>query len=251
MTLKLYQDVLATLEGGKVREVKVGLRWTAVVVEREGELRCGLSTTLDTEHEHTGEASVPGAGNLTARPIQDLAGWITSDVPIRRSIGCAAINALLRRHPERWVDDNAVNAIRRRGAGKKVVLIGHFPFVPDLRQELDDFTVLDHRPIGQDLPAQKAPDLLPEADVVAITGMTFINRSLGELLSWCKPDAYLMLLGPTTPLSPVLHDYGVDMLAGSVVRDVPSVLEVLTQAGNFRQVHQAGVQLVLQTPAGD
>ncbi len=94
-----------------------------------------------------------------------------------------------------------------------------------------------------------APEILPEADLVAITGMTFINHTLPGLLSLCKPEAYVIILGPSTPLSPVLYDLGVNLLAGSMVENIPAVLAALGQGGNFRQIHQAGVRLITQIPS--
>jgi uncharacterized protein (DUF4213/DUF364 family) len=245
--MNFYDQVLSSLDNHPLLEVRVGLHWTAVVADKGGQQQCGLATTLRESRGHSGEPLVPGAGRLETESALDLAGWITSEVPLRRSIGCAAVNALLDLTPGRWVNDNAVNAIRRRGAGKKVVLVGDFPFKSQLQQELEDFTVLDQQPEGDVLPAAAAPEVLPEADVVAITGMTFINRTLGHLLGLCSRTAYVIVLGPTTPLSPVLHDHGVDLLAGSVVQEIPAVLNALMQGGNFRQLHRAGVQLVLQT----
>jgi hypothetical protein len=248
--MNFYDQVLHSLADAPLLEVRIGLRWTAVVAETKDGKQCGLSTTLLERHQHTGEPDIPDAGRLTGKSAAELAGWIRSEVPLRRSVGCAAINALLPQLPEHWVDDNAVNAIRRRGRDQKVVLIGDFPFASELREELGDFTVLDEHPEGQVLPARAAPEVLPDAGVVAITGMTFINQTLGDLLALCDPEAYVIILGPTTPLSPVLHQHGVDMLAGSVVRDIPAVVNALTQGGNFRQLHRAGVRLVLQTQDG-
>jgi uncharacterized protein (DUF4213/DUF364 family) len=57
------------------------------------------------------------------------------------------------------------------------------------------------------------------------------------------------LLGPTTPLSPLLYNYGVDLLSGSVVLNVEDVLHTVSQGGNFRQVHRAGVRLVTMSRA--
>lgn len=248
--MNFYDQVLSSLDDYPLLEVRVGLHWTGVVTAKKGRQQCGLATTLLGSSVPSGEPLVPGAGQLEAKSALDLAGWITSEVPLRRSIGCAAVNALLDHTPQRWVNDNAVHAIRRRGQGKKVVLVGDFPFKSQLQNELEDFTVLDQQPEGEVLPATAAPEVLPGADVVAITGMTFINRTLGDLLALCSQEAYIIVLGPTTPLSPVLHDHGVDLLAGSVVQEIPEVLNALMQGGNFRQLHRAGVKLVLQAGAG-
>ena len=245
----MYSSIINTLPDTSVLEVRIGLHWTAVVVEKANGLQCGLASTLEVEHNHSGEPTIPDPGHLASLSGLELAGWISSDIPLRRSVGCAAINALLPQDPSRWVDQNAEGAILEHGHGKKAVLIGHFPFADHLRTELDDFTVLDLNPTGKDLPASAAPDILPEADLVAITGMTFINHTLPGLLNLCKPNAYILILGPSTPLSPVLADFGVNLLAGSVVEDIPSVLSAVGQGANFRQVHKAGVRLITQLAA--
>jgi len=242
----MYSRILNTLPDDPVLEVQIGLHWSAVVVEKNGVPKCGLATTLIADHHHTGEPDIPNPGHLEGNSALELAGWINSDIPLRRSIGCAAINALLPHEPGSWVEGNAEGAILEHGSGKRAVLIGHFPFVEKLRDQLEEFTVLDLNPSGADLPASAAPDLLPKADLVAITGMTFINQTLPTLLSLCRSDAYVLLLGPSTPLSPILAEYGVNLLAGSIVEDIPAVLAALGQGASFRQIHRAGVRLITQ-----
>lgn len=242
----MYSRILESLPGGSVRQVLIGLHWTAVVVEKDSGLQCGLASTLGGVHHHTGEPIIPDPGNLESLPSRKLAGWITSEIPLRRSVGCAAINALLPRDPGSWVNQNADEAILEKGSGSKTVLIGHFPFVTTLQERIQDFNVLEINPIGEDLPASTASDLLPEADVVAITGMAFINHTLPDLLSLCKPEAFVLILGPSTPLTPLWAEYGVDLLAGSSVEDIPAVLAAVRQGAIFRQVHRAGVRLITQ-----
>ncbi len=53
-----------------------------------------------------------------------------------------------------------------------------------------------------------------------------------------------MLLGPSTPLSPLLFDYGIRLLSGALVEEIEPVLAAVSQGANFRQVHHAGVRLV-------
>ena len=246
----MYSRILSSLSDFPVRQVRIGLHWTAVVVEKDSGLQCGLASTLSGEHHHTGESIIPHPGTLETYSALTLAGWIESELPLRRSLGCAAINALLPRDPESWVDQNAEQAILSRAQGGKVVVIGHFPFSKALQEQITDLHVLELNPIAGDQPASLAPDLLPEADLVAITGMAFINHTLPELLFLCKPEAYVLLLGPSTPLTPILADFGVDLLAGSSVEDIPSVMAALSQGAIFRQVHRAGVRLITQPISG-
>ncbi len=245
----MYTKILNSLANHQLVEVRIGLKWTAVVVDKGDHQQCGLASTLSGDHRHTGEPTIPDPGNLEINSALELAGWIESEIPLRRSIGCAAVNALLPRDPSSWVDLNAEGAILEHGRGKKAVLIGHFPFANHLKEEWGELTVLDQNPSGDDLPASAAPEILPEADLVAITGMTFVNHTLPELLSLCKPEAYVIILGPSTPLSPVLYEFGVNLLAGSTVENISAVIAALGQGGNFPQIHQAGVRLITQIPS--
>lgn len=250
--MPIIDDLLAGLPDGPLRQVLVGAFWTAVVVEVEGQPRCGLASTLhNDDHHHGGGPAVPEAGRLLARSARELAGLAHSRSPMEAAVGMAAINALLPARPERWVDVNAEEVIAQHGAGKRVAMVGHFPFVARLRETVGALWVLEQQPRGDDLPAEAAADVIPRADVVAITGTTLLNHTFEGLMALRRPSALVLVLGPSTPLSPVLFDYGVHLLSGAVVTDVDSVLRAVGQGANFRQVHQQGVRLVTmqQLPA--
>jgi uncharacterized protein (DUF4213/DUF364 family) len=243
--MTILDQLLATLPDGPVQDVWVGAFWTAVVTEAGGRRRCGLaSTPRSEEHHHGGGPAVPDAGRLAERSARDLAGLARSESPMEAAIGVAAINALLPPSPELWVDVNAEEIIARHGTGKNVALVGHFPFIPRLREAVGTLGVLELQPGPGDLPSEAAPDVIPQADVVAITGTTLINHTLEGLLALCRPEALVLVLGPSTPLSPILLDYGVDILSGAVVEDAEAVLRAVSQGANFRQVHRQGVRLV-------
>lgn len=244
--MSLNEELLQLAQDGITLKVVVGLHWTVVLAEVEGIQRCGLASTLEVIHEHHGEADVPDAGSLTDLPARDLAAWsIKLSGPIQRSIGMAALNALLP-FPEGapWMEANAEKVIAAHAVGKHVAIIGDFPFVTRLRPHVGKITVIDRRPHEGALPEEAAEEILPGADFIAITGMTVINRSLEGLLSLCPEEAKVMVLGPSTPMTPLMFDYGVDFLSGAVVLDHQSVLRTVAQGANFRQVHKAGVQLV-------
>jgi len=248
--MKLLDELLATLSDGEVLDVCIGLHWTAVVVQANGQRRCGLASTLSAPHNHSAEPDVPPAGQLHTLSSLELARLAYVSQPPLTGIGVAAINALLPSQPGRWRDLNAEEVIAGHGAGKVVALIGSFPFVPRLRSCVGELFVLELDPGTDELPAEAAPDILPQADVVAITSMTLINRTLETLLRLCSPRATVLLLGPSTPLSPIMFEHGIDLLSGSVVTDIDSVLAAIKQGANFRQVHRAGVRLVTMSRDG-
>ena len=78
--------------------------------------------------------------------------------------------------------------------------------------------------------------MIPQADVVAITGSSLVNRTFDGLISLCRPDAFVVVLGGTTPLSPVLFDYGVDVVAGTQIVDIEPAVHAVSQGAGLRQI---------------
>lgn len=244
--MKLHDGLLSGLPEGEVLEVRIGLHWTAVVTRVNNVERCGLASTLAKEHVHGAEPDVPAAGQLTGLGAKTLAGFIRErHQPTLASIGVAALNALLPPPPpSSWIAGNAEEILAVRGQGKRVAMIGRFPFTTRLREQVGELLVID-RQAGQDvLPEAAASEVLPAAEVIAITAMALVNHTLEELLELCPAHAEVMLLGPSTPFSPALFEAGIALLSGAIVREIQPVLQAVSQAANFRQVHRAGVELV-------
>ena len=231
--------ILASLPDGRVLRAVVGRRWTASVVDVQGTRRCGLAASWRLPQEE--ERDAPLADGIA---VQALASELRQARGLRASLAVATINAALPPAPERWAPEKMEDVIRRRGAGKSVVMVGHFPFVDALRPQVGSLAVLEERPRPGDLHASAAPDVLPNAEIVVITGMAFVNQSLEGLLRLCSPNAHVIVAGPSTPLSPVLFEHGVHELCGSVVENVDAVLQAVAEGQGFHGVHQAGVQLV-------
>ncbi len=242
--MSLIQDLLQVVPDGEVQEVHIGLHWTAVSVRVEGILRCGLASTLHEPHQHSGP-DVPLAGRLTELSARELAAQADlPDQPTQCSLGVAALNALLAEGIQETQDLNAEEMIARLGAGKRVALVGHFPFVDHLRARVGELAVLELNPRPGDFPAESAPQVLGGAEVAAITGMTVQNHTLESLLSLTAPNAVILVLGPSTPMHPRMFEHGIGVLSGSLVTDIESVMRLVAQGANFRQIHHHGVSLV-------
>ncbi|MBN2007415.1 MAG: DUF364 domain-containing protein [Anaerolineae bacterium] len=235
---KLMEQVAANAAEARLVDVRIGAHWSFVAFELRENLCAGLASTLggSESHHHGGHAPVRDAGNLLSRDAWTLAGLINSESTIEVSIGFAAINALLEVDPAVCMEVNAADILAERGAGRSVAVVGHFPFIPDLRERVKNLWVLELNPREDDLPADQAPAILPQADVVALTGTSLLNHTFEGLVSLCRSDAYVVMLGGTTPLSPVLFEFGVDAVSGTLLVDpVPAMLAV-SQGATFRQI---------------
>ena len=181
-------------------------------------------------------------GHLHEKSARELAKYARSDNLLEASIGVAAINSLLAVDESRAVEVNAVEVLIEHGRGRNVALVGHFPFIPKLRPAVGQLWVLEQRPVEGEYPTEAAADLIPQADVVAITGSALINHTLDGLLALCRPQALVMILGPSAPLSPVLFAHGAAILSGARIVDETAALRTIGQGASFQQV--AGVRLL-------
>lgn len=229
--MKAIDDIIATLKDDcPVQEVRACILWTAVVSKS-----CGLASTLRDEGPHHTKNPVPDAGALTTKTARELASYANSDSPPEASIGMAAINSLIDINLNHCVEKNAFEILKAEGKDKKVAIVGHFPFIPKLRKIASELWVVEKRPIEGDLPEDRAAEIFARADVVGITGTSLINHTFEELMEHCR-NRFVVVLGPSTPLSPVLFDYGVDVLSGTRVIAIESVLRSISEGASFRQI---------------
>jgi len=234
--LPILDHLLASLPPDvPVRDVCIGLHWVLVTLD-DG--RCGMASTLPfNAHRPHAHERVENAGALHTLTAHALAGLARSEIGPETSVGWAAINALMAPAEEKeWVDLNARDWLLEHGQGRRVALIGHFPFVEELREALETFWVLELEPGPDDLPASAAPEVFPQADVVALSSMTLINGTFDELAALWRPDARVMLVGPSTPLTPLLFDANVDVLAGTLIVDQDAVRNGVSQAASYQQI---------------
>lgn len=241
----LYDSLLQAFpaEAG-LKGVEVGLHWTMVTLEFDGVIAAGLASTLSADQPHGESVDVHAAGELIRLSALEVAQLIGSASPTERSLGLAAINASLSFRRQYPGEQDALELLRLKGKGKRIGLVGHFPFIPKLERVAEQLLVFEIEPLAGEHPAEAAAELLPSCQVIAITSMSLLNGSFTDLIAHTQSAEFVMLLGPSTPLSPLLFEYGLDCLAGTLVENVPAVASAVRQGGNYRQIHQIGTKLV-------
>ncbi len=196
-----------------IERVVIGLFFTGV------KLSSGAAGTAATPIHAIPEAvccpssamTMPFPGKLHGRRATDLLKEAVSPHPIRRAVGIATMNALADmcwdRQPDPAVElrsgVDAYDAARIQ-PGEHVVVVGAFvPFLRALKQAGQRFTILeiDPRTLKPEempffRPADQAPEVVPTADVLLMTGTTLLNDTMEGLLALCRPDARVVVVGP-------------------------------------------------------
>jgi len=250
-TLAAIPEILGpALDNITVERAVIGLFFTGV------KLSNGLAGACATPIKTIPEAvccpslamAMPFPGKLHGRPALDLAREALGENGIRRAIGIAAMNALAdtcwrhRPHPEAelrlGIDAFDATEIHQ---GDNVVVVGAFvPFLRELKRRHQPFLVLEQDPAtlkADELPffrpAEQAGTVVPQADVLLITGTTLINDTLEELLGLAKPTARVTMVGPTVSLLPdAFLRRGADILGTVRITAPDAFLEMLAEGGS-------------------
>lgn len=114
---------------------------------------------------------------------------------------------------------------------KKIATVGAFYYLkryPELEKAVK---VLEIKDVPGTYPASACEYLLPEMEVVFITGSTIVNKTLPRLLELSK-NSQVILVGGSTPLNSILYKYGVSIIAGKRVTALPKATDSSKILGN-------------------
>lgn len=215
-TQGLY-DALSVGVSGVAERVIVGLNWT-LVVGRDG---AGLAHT--PARGTAGCRSLPKPGTYAGRSLAALAALWTSENIFEHTIAVAAVNAYWNRYDLAGSAENGLDLIENRG--ERTVVIGRFPGVADRHRGI---AVVEREPRPGEYPESALPNLLQKAQCVAVTASTIVNGTLPRILALCQ-GAFVVMIGPSTPLAPTLFHLGVDVLSGFVARDVDKLAQAVNE----------------------
>jgi uncharacterized protein len=186
------------------------------------------------------------SGDLAGKPLIDLSAWILEWEPYQASVAMSAINTCLnaRAMPDSIVLDNTAEDANLavfqhflpQLTGKNVVVVGRYPGIERYQNQLK-LKILEKQPVKDDYPDTACEFLIPKADWVFLTASTIPNKTfprLAELASHAKT----VLMGPTTPWLPQLHEFGIDYLAGVEVTDAEILYRTVAESGGKRIFNQ-------------
>jgi hypothetical protein len=240
---KIYDELIAAVpEDSVVSECLAGLSW--FLVRSKG---TGISM-----RPHEVDGPVRNAGHIAGMKTRELATWVKSWNWYEAAMGLAAINSELNA-PEATkqncgdqfkdsTDQDVFSYLLDDLKGKKVAVVGHFYNIERLH-DVCKLTVLERRPEEGDLPDPACEYILKEQDVVVMTATTLINKTMPRLLA-LSAGARIVVVGPSTPLHPLMFGHGIDLLGGLVVEDAASVWRAVGEGGQ-RELFTQGGRMVM------
>ena len=235
-------------ENMTIDDYTVGIGWTYV---RSGD---NVGTALSVRG---GMWRKEDRESLLGKSLKEIAGYAKSWDMIDASLGTAAINCYYN-NPERVrqnggfkdinIEDKTIKERKKKDAfvafadeirGKNVACIGHFPHIEKQFANRCNLSILERNPGHSDYPDPACEYILAEQDYVFMTGMTFINKTLPRLLEIARDHAKISIVGPSTPMSTVFKDYGVNNLSGFCVTE-PEILRERICRGEGLGIFQGG-----------
>ena len=200
-------------------------------------------------------------GDLSPLTLRELAELIKSWNPLEAAVGQAALNA--------WY--NAPQTARQNGVGmdqdpredrmndpfimsqkeirgKKVVTIGHFPYLEKLFEPICELAIIEREPdINGDYPFEAADYLLPDCDYAYLNASGLTDKSLPRMLALSQNAKKITLVGPCATLWPGFARYGVQDVSGLVITDAARALRMAAGAEHCKPF-AAGRKVALRLP---
>lgn len=230
---RILTDLLDTARKIRVSDVRIGLGYTAVMLE-DGEL--GVAYTF-RDQARGGCSVFHGVLPLADSLASDLLVLLESQDPIEAGVGLACANALAN-HGGDYLDGDVLDQLDLR-PDDRVGMVGNFgPLVGPLQQRARSLSIFERieRAAGLLRPQAEAVTALPRCQVVLLTATSIINHTLDSLLKATRGCREVVLLGASTPLlKDSFSRSQVTMLCGVVVQKPKLVLRAVSEGGGMRQ----------------
>lgn len=231
---KIPEDII-------VENYSIGRTWSYV----ETKENIGLAMTVNVD-------SIPYSyeKTLIGKSLKEVAELSKSWNFREAAVGLAAINAFYNTEEKvlnnngNMKDADAFDVYRNIVKGKKVSVIGHFPFLERQIKDICDLYIIEKNPLKGDYPDSSCEVLLPESDFIFITSSTIVNKTFPRLIELGKGKKIIMV-GPSTPLSEILFKYGIYDLSGFIVNDKENLKKVINN-GVHREFFNYGKMLSIK-----
>lgn len=248
----LYKTLGKQIDELKVERVVFGLFFTGV------KLSNGMGGLSYTPIKSLGNAvccpssaaAMPNAGRMQGESVKYfIDNMFQRDSPLKKTLGIAIINALATtcwkqgKQDRSFILEDNTDPIEKVNIEKDshTVIVGALvPYIKNLIKynrylsilELDPLTLKEHER-KYHVTSDREYEVVTKADYMIITGVTLINDTLEGLLKMTRPDAKVIVVGPTVSMMPsALFKRNVEYVGGVQVTEPDRLLDIIGEGGS-------------------
>ena len=230
-------------------DIRIGVFYTGVVLNTG---HAGMSYTPIQEIPEAvccprSHAKMPVSGKLLNMQIAELMDYALDDNALKAAVGIATINALsailledeaCQYKPSAY--GNALDLVKITGEDT-VAMVGAFPpFIKRIQEITKKLFVIEKNPrvagkgdMIEIEPEARLREIIPQANIIVITGVTLVNHTLGPILDLSKKASEIVIVGPTASVYPEpLFARGVTVMGGVRIADAAKMIHLIGEAGS-------------------
>ena len=247
--IKKTLDILQTKYGLQLdqiffEDVRIGIYKTAVHISGN---RYGVAGTYQARpgdyKYRTNRDSTPFSTNhILGQSVAQL--FQTPSSPIVDNLKVATLNALsadILQHADYQVvtDKDPIDLVDLSGQ-KTISIIGAFrSYIQRIGATAHTMHIVELRPEAippayrsHYVPAHQVGDVLPQSDLVIITGSTLVNQSLADIVRYLPQSGTTVLVGPSSSFIPdVLFEQGINIIGATEIIHPKKMLQIVSEAG--------------------
>lgn len=220
MDKKLFYDILINNlnTDAYVKEIIHGISWTAARLD---------NGSVGVAMHGFGDTAPRMFNSLEGLNVNDAAKAVMSWNFEEANEGMAVINACyntienLNKYGCEASQDSCSALSDINIENKKVGFIGHLVgkhsgLTEEILSTAKAYYIMEREPREGDLPDSACEYIIPECDIVVITGSASMNKTMPRLLELAE-KATVVLTGPSVPMCPELLKLGINRLFGNVI----------------------------------
>ncbi|NVO09734.1 MAG: DUF364 domain-containing protein [Bacteroidales bacterium] len=250
MILQETYDLLRTkysdhLEKITIEKIQIGLFLTAVKLSNGycGVASSDLDTTINCCHKQKRDFGDFTPGNINGQKVLDLFNCQDNSKILDR-VKHAVLNAvsteIIATSNYKIIEDKDPFDLIDTSGQKTICIVGAFQsYIRKISNTRHKLYVLElnENALAEAqkqyyIPATNASEILPNSDIVIITGLTLANNTLDDLLSHIPSNKQVIIVGPTSGLIPdILFKHGINIIGSTKITNPERMFTVVSEGG--------------------
>lgn len=235
-----------------VEQVQIGTFLTAVKLSNG---HCGIATTdieiLSNCYCHKRDYGIFSAGNIKGHRIVDILQH-NEKPEIFSSLKLAVLNAIsaekITSGNYKIIESTDPFDLLDLSQPKTISIIGAFQsYIKKLAGTKHKLHVIElhEQALLEDqkqffIPAEKTEKTLLTSDIIIITGMTLVNKTLDNILSFIPDNRQVIVVGPSGGLIPdILFKNKVKIIGSMLITDAAKMFDIVAEAGSAYHLYKS------------